>query len=95
MVDRITGSAGVAQRKRIRERDNYCCCVCGRATPTGQVDHKVALINGGTNDDTNLWLLCVPCHDTKTRLDLGQIARVKTGSTVDGMPTSAVHHWNT
>jgi len=90
---RLTGRVGVEQRKRIRERDNYCCQMCGRATPVGAVDHKVALVNGGSNDDTNLQLLCDPCHEDKTRADLGQ--RVKTGTNASGMPTSVGHHWNT
>lgn len=31
-----------------------------------EVDHRVALHNGGDNTPENLWLLCVGCHKTKT-----------------------------
>lgn len=89
---RITGSAGVAQRKRIRQRDNYTCCMCKRAVRVGEVDHKTPLEHGGTNDDSNLWLLCNPCHKVKTAKDRGYI--LKTAIAEDGTPTANHHHWN-
>jgi 5-methylcytosine-specific restriction protein A len=91
-IDDLSGGAWDKIRVRIRERDAYTCQVCRRAVLAGIVDHKVALINGGTNADDNLQLLCEPCHQDKTNVDLGR--RVRTGSTADGMPTSAGHHWN-
>jgi 5-methylcytosine-specific restriction protein A len=91
---RITGSAGVAQRRRIRLRDNYTCQnpTCRRAVRVGEVDHKIPLEKGGSNDDDNLWLLCNPCHKIKTASDRGYI--LKTGIAEDGMPTANHHHWN-
>lgn len=89
---RITGSAGVEQRKRIRLRDNYTCCMCRRAVRVGEVDHKIPLEKGGSNDDDNLWLLCNPCHKIKTASDRGYI--LKTGIDETGMPTANHHHWN-
>jgi 5-methylcytosine-specific restriction endonuclease McrA len=77
---------------RIRIRDNYTCKHCGVATRDGQVDHIVALVNGGANDDDNLQYLCVDCHEAKTRQDLGQ--KVRTAFDADGMPTDPNHHWN-
>lgn len=35
-----------------------------------QLDHKVALINGGENRESNLQLLCTGCHRKKTRADV-------------------------
>lgn len=92
---RITGAAGVAQRKRIRVRDNYTCqnVSCRRAVRVGEVDHIVALDDGGTNDDSNLHLLCIPCHKEKTAKDRGYV--LKTGIAEDGSPTDKHHHWNT
>lgn len=34
-----------------------------------EVDHREPLWAGGSNDLTNLWLLCRPCHKTKTSLE--------------------------
>jgi 5-methylcytosine-specific restriction protein A len=37
---------------------------------TLHIDHIVALANGGTNDIKNLQLLCVECHERKTKDEL-------------------------
>ena len=37
-----------------------------RREGTFELDHKVPLARGGTNDFSNLWVLCLPCHDGKT-----------------------------
>ena len=89
---RLRGNAGVAQRKRIRDRDKYVCQHCNIAVRTGEIDHIIPLELGGTNDDNNLHLLCSPCHLKKTAKDRGY--KLSTGSTVDGMPTNPEHHWN-
>lgn len=34
-----------------------------------ECDHIVTIKNGGTNDITNLRVLCKPCHRSKTRQD--------------------------
>jgi 5-methylcytosine-specific restriction protein A len=50
----------------------------GRVTLATQVDHIVALVNGGTDDrfdDSNRQGLCDPCHDAKTALDLAEARR--------------------
>jgi len=49
---------------RIFERDGYSCKRCGSQTDL-QVDHIVALANGGTEDDGNLQTLCGPCNRRK------------------------------
>ncbi|WP_316886413.1 HNH endonuclease [Ralstonia thomasii] len=90
---RITGSAGVRQRKRIRERDNYHCKKCGVPVLKGEVDHKVPLEEGGSNDDSNLWLLCDECHKEKTARDRGYKIRSDIDDT--GLPLNPNHHWNT
>lgn len=55
------------------------CAVCdlpiaGKLRPA--YDHRIALINGGENRESNLQLLCVPDHQVKTRVDVGDKARV-------------------
>ena len=53
--------------------------------PSGfELDHIVALTNGGTNDDSNMQVLHPECHETKTNADLGYTPRVETGA--DGWP---------
>lgn len=50
------------------DRDGWKCVVCG-ATNNLEMDHAVALMNGGSNEITNLFALCHSCHVEKTRLD--------------------------
>lgn len=81
---RLTGRVGVAQRKRIRERDGYCCKACGVAVRVGQVDHVIPLDKGGSDEDSNLQLMCDDCHVDKTNRDNGY--RVKRRVGADGIP---------
>jgi 5-methylcytosine-specific restriction enzyme A len=89
---RVLGRVGVEQRRRIRVRDNYTCRMCRRPVRIGEVDHIIALENGGTNDDDNQQLLCIECHKVKTAIDRGYV--LKSGSSEDGTPTDTHHHWN-
>lgn len=76
-VERKRGSAGVADRERIRRRDCGLCQAClarGLTTLGAAVDHKVPLWAGGSDDDSNKWLLCTPCHDAKTAAEARQRA---------------------
>jgi hypothetical protein len=50
------------------DRDGWKCVVCG-ATENLEMDHAVALMNGGGNDIDNLYALCRTCHVVKTRMD--------------------------
>ena len=50
------------------DRDGWKCVVCG-ATNHLEMDHAVALMNGGCNDISNLYALCHACHVEKTRMD--------------------------
>jgi 5-methylcytosine-specific restriction protein A len=59
-------------RKRILERDGYLCQVClesGIIREAKQVDHIKNKKSGGTDDDSNLQAICIPCHKEKTRLE--------------------------
>ena len=52
--------------------------IVGKLRPA--YDHRVALINGGQHAESNLQLLCMPCHKVKTRADVKEksvIARVR------------------
>lgn len=65
---RISGSARVGMKRRIYRRDGGYCCMCQRVVDLydSQLDHRIALQFGGTNDETNLWTLCTACHDGKS-----------------------------
>ena len=77
-VQRVRGSAGVRDRNRIRARDCGLCQECqrkGRATIGGPVDHIIPLWKGGSDDESNKEVLCVPCHDAKTAREAADRAR--------------------
>lgn len=62
---------------RVFEAAQGCCAKCtlsirGKLLPA--YDHKTALINGGEHRESNLQLLCVPCHKVKTRTDVAEKA---------------------
>jgi 5-methylcytosine-specific restriction protein A len=77
-VERKRGSAGVRDRDRIRARDCGLCQECkrkGRATIGGPVDHIIPLWKGGSDDESNKEVLCVPCHDAKTAREAAERSR--------------------
>ncbi|WP_325984950.1 HNH endonuclease [Pseudomonas protegens] len=53
-------------RERILLRDQYTCRCCGVVTHELEVDHIINVAEGGSDDDSNLQSLCVPCHQAKT-----------------------------
>lgn len=59
-------------RTKIFERDNYECQLCRpkknliNLPKERIIDHKIPLSKGGTNDESNLWLVCKDC-DTKKK----------------------------
>ncbi len=71
-----SGGAWAKIRSRIMRRDRGLCQPCkvvGRVTMALQVDHIVALANGGGNDDGNLQGICHECHEAKTRMDVATL----------------------
>jgi 5-methylcytosine-specific restriction protein A len=60
------------QRKRnnVLRRDSYECQSClrefGRHVWADEVDHIIALSEGGTDDESNLEGICIPHHKKKT-----------------------------
>ena len=58
-----------SKRFAILKRDGYRCQLCGRSPQDADgdgvklhVDHKIARVNGGGNEDENLWTLCQDCN---------------------------------
>lgn len=83
-VKRLSSREKAKVRIRLYERDGECCACCGAprrllgipVVPNMdnlQIDHRLAIALGGTNDLSNLWLLCVGCHDIKTVDDMQRI----------------------
>lgn len=70
---RMAGRALQARRLRIWVK-NPRCAHCGRlvAMHEFELDHIVALVNGGADTDDNCQVLCLPngCHARKTAADL-------------------------
>ena len=60
-------------RKVVLARNPHCvyCLKIQKITPATDVDHIVALRNGGSNDLNNLQSLCRKCHSRKTMLEVG------------------------
>lgn len=61
-----------ANRKEALRRDGWRCIICGRGKVEGvrlEVDHIVAIVDGGSNAASNLVTLCEQHHRAKTRED--------------------------
>lgn len=67
-------------RLRVFYRDSGICqCGCERMIHAGerwQTDHRVALVNGGENRESNLRTLLVKHHAAKTAEDVAEKSRV-------------------
>ena len=85
-LERVRGRAGQVMRDRHLNAHPLCviCLKQGRLSHAVELDHIIALVNGGTNADSNFQCLCKACHQDKTASDLGYSAKVRTG--LDGWP---------
>lgn len=70
-------------KDRVADKSGDRCTKCDRHVGgflPAQYDHAIPLIIGGENRESNLQLLCVPCHKAKTALDVklkSKVARVR------------------
>jgi 5-methylcytosine-specific restriction endonuclease McrA len=63
---------------RIFQREGGVCHISGRKIMPGekwQADHKIALINGGKNCESNLFPALVGPHKAKTKIDVAEKAK--------------------
>lgn len=78
---RLTNRIGVTARRagEIYDAQGGVCRRCrSPLNKPFEVDHRVALALGGTNDRSNLEAICAePCHREKTARDLKAIAKAK------------------
>lgn len=82
---RIRGRALQRINARILD-DNPLCVMCqakGKLRIATELDHIVALVNGGLDEGAKQGL-CHSCHADKTAVDLGHRVRHATG--LDGWP---------
>jgi hypothetical protein len=63
-------------RFEIFKRDNFACQYCGKKPPEAllEIDHIVAVANGGSDDEHNLVTSCFECNRGKAARPLGQVA---------------------
>ena len=54
-------------RKYVLQRNNYQCQSCGKQKTEAKlnIDHIIPLATGGTNDISNLQVLCSRCNQQK------------------------------
>lgn len=68
-------------------RDHPLCAMCeatGKVTEGSVLDHVIPRSKGGTDDASNLQVLCPACHDRKSLADRGFKPRRRIGA--DGFP---------
>lgn len=66
-------------RQRVFDRERSCCHLCSQPIQAGEawdLDHVIALINGGENRETNLKPAHRKCHKDKTARDVAEKAKV-------------------
>jgi uncharacterized protein YozE (UPF0346 family) len=67
--------SGISPKLRfeIFQKCEYCCQICGRKASldlTLEIDHKTPVAKGGSNDPSNLWVLCFDCNRGKSAREL-------------------------
>lgn len=92
-----TDDAKIPDRVRTRIFDAHkgVCYEC--SLPIGkkkwQLDHRIALINGGKHSETNLGPICIPCHKIKTVADVKtkkKIAKIRGRDTGAKQPKGTI-----
>ena len=64
------GGGGAARlRRKVNREGGAVCGLCSGWHPATdiKIDHRLALANGGTDHDDNVWSTCTKCHKRKTR----------------------------
>lgn len=73
-AQRTRGNAWTQIRNRHIRHEPLCrhCALRGLVREAKEVDHIVPVVLGGTDDDSNLQSLCLPCHVAKTNVEQAQ-----------------------
>lgn len=88
-VHNARGNMPPQRRARIFQAADGRCHRCGRKLGPADdwdCDHKVALENGGTDDDANLAPCCDWCHESKTSEDHAQAGHGRRMATKHNVP---------
>lgn len=83
------GSMSPRRIAEIFARDDGRCQECKRKLRPGddyEVDHIIALSKGGTDENSNLQILCSGCHAIKTPGDISDAAKSKRTYTKSKVP---------
>jgi 5-methylcytosine-specific restriction protein A len=62
------------RNERIKLQWKYKCACCGRVSTDLEIDHIVPVFAGGSEDESNLQLLCAGdrgCHAVKSKYENG------------------------
>lgn len=66
----VKRSVSETKKKYVASIQDWKCGQCNnKLTHTFEIDHKIRLENGGSNDVTNLVALCRECHGQKTAME--------------------------
>jgi len=63
------GDIALTTRNAVLRRDKFACRQCGRTADDGvklEIDHRLPKSKGGTNAQSNLWVLCDACNRGKS-----------------------------
>ena len=64
-TNRVTWPKGL-KRSLMRRQDNTCAyCGYRRIAASMDIDHIIPVVRGGTNDESNLQVICSPCNQRK------------------------------
>jgi len=80
-------------RWKILERDKYTCQYCGQSAPDVklEVDHRIALADGGTDEEDNLVTSCWACNRGKAGLRQSIVLRRAKHRVRASLPTRQNH----
>ena len=64
-TERVPWSKGLKQQ--LMRRQNKTCVYCGhrRTAPSFDIDHIIPVVRGGSNEVSNLQVICKPCNQRK------------------------------
>lgn len=88
MIKRIRGTT-LQNIRRKHFKEHPLCVMCdakGIVTLATDLDHIIALTNGGADVPSNRQGLCHPCHEEKTAIDLGHVYTARKTIGADGWP---------
>ena len=76
-MPRLKRSISEPEKKIVAVGQRWNCSDCRVLLDgTYQVDHTVALADGGADDVSNMTAMCVACHSRKTQRENGERARI-------------------